>query len=155
MTQRLPAPVRARLADTRRHASALQAALGAATVEEFVTAARSGQADSLIRVVYPLERAFEILENYVIELAKLGLSLANVVPEQSGAKALGQLESEGVIGSGRRGKLVGIHDTRNRMQHDYPDVRAKAVYEAAGALLDELGPFFRDYANWLRRLGYG
>jgi hypothetical protein len=44
---------------------------------------------------------------------------------------------------------------RNEMQHAYPDVGARATYDAAAALLDEFGGFFRDYGRWLRGLGYG
>ena len=46
-----------------------------------------------------------------------------------------------------------IYRARNEMQHAYPDVAAASTYEAARALLEELGGFFSDCATWMRRLG--
>lgn len=151
----LPTPIKTRLAETRRHALALKALLERTTNEAFVAAARDGSADALVGTVYPLERAFEILVNFVVELAELGLQLADIVPEQSSARVLTQLEIAGVISTSRRSRLAAIYRARSEMQHAYPDVGAQATYGAARALLDELGGFFTDYARWLRELGYG
>jgi uncharacterized protein YutE (UPF0331/DUF86 family) len=151
----LPTPIKTRLAETRKHALALKALLEGTTKEEFVAAVAEGSADALLSKVYPLERAFEILVNFVVELAELGLQLAEIVPDGSSAKVLKQLESEGVLSKSRRERLAAIYRARSEMQHAYPDVGAHSTYDAARSLLDELGGFFTDYARWLRELGYG
>lgn len=151
----LPTPIKTRLAETRKHALALKALLEGTTKEAFVAAVADGSGDALVTKVYPLERAFEILVNFVVELAELGLQLAEVVPDGSSAKVLRQLETEAVISRSRRERLAAIYRARSEMQHAYPDVGADATYDAARSLLDELGGFFGDYARWLRELGYG
>jgi uncharacterized protein YutE (UPF0331/DUF86 family) len=134
---------------------ALKALLERTTREDFVAAAREGSVDALVTKVYPLERAFEILVNFVVELAELGLQLADVVPDGSSAKVLEQLERQGVISKSRRVRLVAIYRARSELQHAYPDVVAPSTYDAAQSLLGELGGFFGDYGRLLRELGYG
>lgn len=151
----LPTPIKTRLAATRKHALALKTLLEGTTQEAFVAAARDGSPAALVTHVYPLERAFEILVNFVVELAGLGLQVAGIVPEGSGAKVLEQLEKERVISKSRRTRLAAIYQARNEMQHAYPDVVAQSTYEAARSLLAELGGFFGDYARWLRQHGHG
>jgi hypothetical protein len=60
-----------------------------------------------------------------------------------------------VISKSRQERLAVIYRARSEMQHAYPDVVADTTYDAASALLVELGGFFRDCARWLRELGYG
>lgn len=81
-----------------------------------MAAAREGSPDALVTHVYPLERAFEILVNFVVELAELGLQVAGIVPDASGAKVLEQLEKERVISKSRRARLAAIYRARNEMQ---------------------------------------
>lgn len=151
----LPKPIKTRLAETRKHALALKWLLGGITKAQYAAAAKGGSSEELIAFVYPLERAFEILANFVVELSELGLELAGAVPDSSKAKVLQQLEPAGVISKPRRRKLVEIYGVRNEMQHLYPDIRAEAVHDAATELLAELPGFFGDYARWMRELGYG
>jgi len=151
----LPMPIKTLLAETRKHALALKALVEGTTRETFVAAVAQGSPDALLTTVYPLERAFEILVRFVVELTELGLQIAEIVPGGSGAKVLDQLVAEGVISKSRRERLAAIYRARNEMQHAYPDVGAQATYDAAGALLEELGGFLGDYARWLRGLGYG
>jgi uncharacterized protein YutE (UPF0331/DUF86 family) len=151
----LPTPIKTRLAETGKHALALKRLLEHTSKQEFVAAVAEGSTDALLTKVYPLERGFEILVNFVVELAALGLQLAEIVPDGSSAKVLKQLEAEHVISKSRRERLAAIYRARSEMQHAYPDVGANATYDAARSLLDELAGFFRDYARWLRELGYG
>ena len=120
-----------------------------------MAAVADGSSGSLVTKVYPLERAFEILVNFVVELAELGLRLAEIVPDASSARVLKQLETEGVLSKSRRERLAVIYRARSEMQHAYPDIGAQTTYDAARSLLDELGGFLSDYARWLRQLGYG
>lgn len=138
----------------RRHYEALALALERTSLEEFTQAARTDDPEALVRVVYPIERGFEILCNYAAELAERGLREAGLAPRDRAA-SLRLLEREGVISAGTRRKLRGALEARNDLQHAYPDVRAAGIHGAAGDLVTELPNFLRAYVAWLRRLGFG
>ena len=150
----LPRAITVRLADVRRHYHALVHLLDETTGEQFVTAARMSDPAQLARQVYPLERAFEILSNYVAELNELGLSAAGMSPGDRPAN-LRLLNRERVLGAERTRRWRGILGVRNELQHAYPDVRAAGIYEAATSLRDDLPGYLRDYVSWMRRLGFG
>lgn len=150
----LPRPITLRLADIRRHYEALALLLEETPEEDFTRAARLGDPVELVRHVYPLERAFEILCNYTAELNALGLEEAGIKPEDRRAN-LRLLLREGVIdGRGAR-VLRGTLNARNELQHEYPDVRAAGIYQAATDLAAELPRYLRRYVAWMRRLGFG
>jgi hypothetical protein len=83
--------------------------------QEFAGAVTEGSTEAFPTKVYPLEHAFEILVNLVVELAELGLQLPEIVPDGSSAKVLKQLEAERSSGTadrevsnGRDRSLAGI-----------------------------------------------
>jgi uncharacterized protein YutE (UPF0331/DUF86 family) len=65
------------------------------------------------------------------------------------------LEREKVLGSERVRRWRAILGTRNELQHEYPDVRAAGVYQAAVDLSDDFPAYIRAYVRWMRRLGFG
>jgi uncharacterized protein YutE (UPF0331/DUF86 family) len=138
----------------RRHYEALALILERTPEDRFVEARRTGDPEALGRDVYPLERAFEILSNYVAELNELGL-------ERSGATAgdragnLRLMERDGVIGRERARRWRAILQMRNELQHEYPDVRSARVYGASVDLVRDLPGYLRAYVDWMRRLGFG
>jgi predicted nucleotidyltransferase/uncharacterized protein YutE (UPF0331/DUF86 family) len=144
---RLPIDVRARLRDMPRHLRALQSILAGTDEDRYSNAARSTDADALTREVYPLERAFEIVSNYVVELAKSAVELLGV-ESQDAVQNLRRLGSEGAISRSRTEQLVDVHRMRNNLTHQYPDVRARLVFEAAEILEREVGPFLRSLTPW-------
>jgi uncharacterized protein YutE (UPF0331/DUF86 family) len=152
--RRLPRKIALRLADVRRHYEALAFILERTTEDQFVEATRNADPEALSRDVYPLERAFEILGNYVAELNELGLQEAGLTAGDRPAN-LRLLEREGVIGSERARRWRAILQTRNELQHEYPDVRATRVYAAAADLAGDLPSYLRAYVDWMRRLGFG
>jgi uncharacterized protein YutE (UPF0331/DUF86 family) len=151
----LPRNIRLRLADAGSHYRALSLALDEISAADYERALRTREAAALTRYAYPIERPFEILDNYLIELARLGLDVAGKDSTGSAGAVLKRLRAEDVISESRRRTLSDVNDRRNELQHEYPDARATLVYQAARALVDELPGFFRDYASWLRRLGFG
>ena len=155
MARKLPRDIRLRLADAGSHYRALGLALDEISAADYEQALRTRDAAALTRHAYPIERSFEILDNYVIELARLGLDAAGKDSTGSAPAVLQRLRAESVISEARRGKLSDVNDRRNELQHEYPDARAALVYEAAQVLAAELPGFFRDYAAWLRKLGFG
>lgn len=152
---RPPPRIRTRLADTPRHYKALGYALGTfADGAAYIAAATSTDPIELARA-YTVERPFELLENYIIEFARAGLEEAKVaVDEISGRQALRALADQEVISNALRDRLIEIHDLRNQLAHDYPDVRAQKLYEAACALQPLVQEFMRRYLKWLDTLGF-
>ena len=140
--------MRTRLADTRSHYRALVLALERISAADYEQALATRDADALTQHAYPLERPFEILDNYIVELARLGLDAAGADSTGTAPAILKRLHAEGVISESRRKKLTDVHHRRNELQHE--DAGAALVYEAARLLADELPGFFRDYAKWMR-----
>jgi uncharacterized protein YutE (UPF0331/DUF86 family) len=145
---RLPLDVRARLRDTPRHLRALQSLLAATNDEQYASVAKSSDPDALARDVYPLERAFEIISNYVVELAEAGVVEGLGQAPRDAVQNLRLLADEGAITRTRLERLIDVHRTRNNMTQQYPDVRARMIFEAAEILEAETGPFLRDYTHW-------
>lgn len=150
----LPRPIALRIADVHRHYAALALALEQTSKDQFVEAARLSEGRELLQHVYPLERAFEILCNYVAELNELGLAEAGITPVDR-LTNLRLLDREGIISGQRAKRLRSVMGARNDLQHEYPDVRAAGTYQAAGDLLTELPGYLRAYVTWMRRLGFG
>lgn len=150
----LPRKIAVRLADVRRHYEALVHLLEQTSEEQFIRASRLDDSEALARHVYPLERAFEILCNYVAELNELGLEEAGLTAGDRPTN-LRQLEREKVLGAARTRRWRAILEARNELQHEYPDIRAAGVYQAAVELADDLPRYMRDYVGWMRRLGFG
>lgn len=154
---RPPISIRSRLADTPRHYKALGYALNTfADGAAYVAAASSSDPAELSRA-YAVERPFELLENYIIELARAGLEAAQVVDDadgMSGRQVLRALADEDVISKSLRDRLIEIHDLRNQLAHEYPDVNAQKLYDAASAFQPLVQQFIRAYLKWLDRLGF-
>jgi uncharacterized protein YutE (UPF0331/DUF86 family) len=152
---RPPLRIRTRLADTPRHYKALGYALSTFTDGEGYLAAATSTDPVELGRAYTVERPFELLENYVIELARAGLEEAKVTAdEMTGRQALRALADQQVISNALRDRLIEIHDLRNQLAHDYPDIKAQKLYEAACALEALLQEFMRRYLRWLDTLGF-
>ena len=130
-------------------------ALERISLDDYGQALRRRDAEGLTTAAYPVERPFEIIDNYAIELSRLGLELAGLDSGGSGPAILARLRIAGVISAARCERLTRIHAQRNELQHEYPDARAALVYEAAQLQVAEMPGFFRDYAAWMRKLGFG
>jgi uncharacterized protein YutE (UPF0331/DUF86 family) len=140
--------VRTRLRDIPRHLRALQSILATNDEDRYAAAAKSSEPDVLARDVYPLERAFEILIGYVVELAEAGVEALGL-ESQDGVKDLRVLAEHGALARSRAERLIAVHRARNNLVHQYPDVRARSVFEAATTLDADTGPFVRDFVPWL------
>jgi uncharacterized protein YutE (UPF0331/DUF86 family) len=138
----------------RRHYEALGLILERTSREQFVQAARMADPEQLSSRVYPLERAFEILCNYVAELNELGLAEAGVATGDRPAN-LRLLRRENVLSADRARRWRGILEARNELQHEYPDIRALGIYEVALELARDFPAYIRDYVAWMQRLGFG
>ena len=155
MARELPRDIAVRLADFRPHYEALISALEQTTLEEFSRAARLREPAELNRHVYPIERGFEILCNYVAELNELGLREAGIDPGGDRPTNLRLLAREQVIPGERSRRLWAALSARNELAHEYPDVRAAGIYQAARELVADAPAYLRDYVAWMRRIGFG
>jgi uncharacterized protein YutE (UPF0331/DUF86 family) len=152
-----PREIRLRLGDVPRHYKALGYALEQfADAEAYAAAATSTDPRELARA-YAVERPFELLENYVVELTHRGLVAAGVVAAgetTTGRANLRLLAGEGVITKALADRLIRVHDLRNQLVHEYPDVKAHRLYDAALDLPELVRQFVRRYLEWLADLGF-
>jgi hypothetical protein len=107
-----PRAIRIRLADVPRHYKALGYALEQFENEEaYVAAATSTDPREFARA-YAVERPFELLENYVIELAHRALVESGAIAaadSTTGREDLQSLAASGVITKTPRDRLVELH----------------------------------------------
>lgn len=153
----IPRDVRVRLADVPRHLNGLRHALEAfATEDDYVEAARSRDPAVLLGV-YAVERPFELLENYMVELTERGLAAAGAREEgadPSAASSFRLLRDEGVLSKSLCERLVDLHRLRNDLVHEYPDVKGRRLYRAATELDATAREYFSRYLKWLDELGF-
>jgi uncharacterized protein YutE (UPF0331/DUF86 family) len=150
----LPNAIATRLATLPTHVRTLKGILERAPKEEYVAAVEALDPNRLVATVYPLERGFEVLVSFILELAEQGLKLAGIKPERSRKDVLRQLVEASVISRGRCDKLIHVYGLRNVVQHQYPDATPEDLYGGAQTLMTELPGFIGDYRAWMRRLGH-
>jgi hypothetical protein len=106
--------------------------------------------------VSALERDFEVLVNWLDELAARGLAEAQrrgVVTKAAGSN-FERLHAAGAISARSAERLTRLRELRDDLQHTYvPEARALVLHRGAGALLDELDRFMDRYERWARRAG--
>jgi uncharacterized protein YutE (UPF0331/DUF86 family) len=153
----LKAKIRDRVADVRRHLVALRTAMAEFgedfDLEAFRTAHASDDPVALNRVK-AVERGVDQLYNYVIELAVLGLELAEVRPRDAELNARRDIESLrriGVIGPARARRLERLRELRRLLVHEYATATADQVHEAARIIAAEFAPFYDAYRAWIER----
>jgi len=89
----------------------------------------------------------------VIELAHLGLVETGTIGAEdstTGREDLRSLADNDVITKTLRDRLVELHELRNQLVHEYPDVKAHRLYAASTALLPLVREFMSRYLTWLR-----
>lgn len=150
----MPLPIMQRIRGLIDDLHALELILGEVSLEEYRAGLHSHEPRVLKEIVYPLERAYEVASNYVVELTALGLKEIGTTPVD-GPTDFRQLRAEGVITQRLCDQLSSIQRARNVLQHDYPDLRATTIYEAAELQLKSIPRFLKGYAGWMRSLGYG
>lgn len=107
----------------------------------------SADEEVLIAEVYPVERSFELIDNYIGELAEIALeSVAEAVGD--GVENRRRLATIGAVSGALAERLVDVHRNRNALQHAYPDVAAAGIYEAAAGLADDVPRFLDQYLRW-------
>src|SRR5207248_2233551 len=150
----MPVPIAQRLRGLLDDLKVIQLLLDEVSVEDYKGALHSRDAIKLARTAYPLERAFEVASNYVVELAELALRELGIASSH-GPGDLQAIADQNIITQRMADELADIHRARNGLQHDYPDLRASTIYPACEQLAKMMPAFLRAYSRWLRGLGYG
>jgi len=151
---RLPVPIAQRVKGLIDDHKVIALLLSEVSFDDYRDALHSRDTIKLARTAYPLERAFEVASNYVVELAALALKELGLDPID-GPKDLDALAQENVIPQRTADELADIHRARNGLQHDYPDLRASTIYPACEQLAKITPAFLRAYSRWLGSRGYG
>ena len=147
--RRIPTPIAQRLSGIVTNYRTLQLTLDEVSPDRYREGLRSRDPRKLKSDVYPLERAFEVAANYVVELVRLGLRELGIATAD-GPTDLHAFRAAGAISQRLCDQLVQIHRARNDLAHDYPDLRASAIYEASELQIKVIPVFLREYTRWLR-----
>jgi len=145
----------ARLAEIPRHLAALRetmAGIGEEFSLEEVEAVYDSDEPRVLNQALAIERGFEILQNYIVELAVNGLILAGLRSEQeipNAPRDLQRLADANVIAGERCKRLIQTQRLRNLMQHEYASSTAEHTHEGVSLLVAELPGFLDDYGRWL------
>lgn len=147
--------INARLAEIPSHLDALRDAMAeigeSFEVAELAAAYRSDDPRELNQAL-ALERGFEVLQNWVVELVVNWLILAGLRQEGERSDArrdLHRAAEAGLISPSRRDRLVHTQQIRNLLQHEYTTATAEQVHEAVTLIVAELPGFLDDYGRWL------
>lgn len=142
------------LADLPKHRDALDAAMAEFGQDfdlEALQAAAASEDPVDRNKVAVVERDFEVLQNYLLELAERGLSEARRTGREAGttgADPFERMAEIGMIPETAARRLIDLQGTRNVIQHGYP-VAVPALHESVNALRTELGPFVERFSAWL------
>lgn len=108
-----------------------------------------------INLVRTVERNFEVINNFLCEVARMGLQLVGdrTGSDQANApKDFDALRRTGVISRRQQNVLIEMHEVRSGLQHWYPEMLGPTIHSAVGSLLAEFGPITRALALWTSRL---
>jgi uncharacterized protein YutE (UPF0331/DUF86 family) len=105
--------------------------------------------------VAALERDYEVLVNWLDELAARGLSEALRLEaiEKTTGDAFERLGQAGAISKRSAARLVGLRRIRDDLQHAYPWERTDMLHSAVKTLVHEIDRFVDRYERWLREVG--
>lgn len=149
----VPVPIAQRIGGIVPALKTLQLLLSEVSFEDYRDGLHSRDPLVLKDKVLPLERAFEIITNYLVELAALALEELGIAPVD-GVRDLRALADEGIISKQLAEQLVDLHRARNGLQHQYPDARASIIYPACEQAAKVVAPFAQSYLRWLDNIGY-
>jgi hypothetical protein len=146
--------IRTRLERLPSERRALEAAMVAITPDfdlQVLTDTYNSHREEDINRVRVVERNFEVIHNFLTEIAKLGLELAGERRLDNMANAprdFDALERLGVITRQQRQALIRLHDVRSGLQHWYPEMLGPEIHAAVIELLGVLTPISSRLRTW-------
>jgi uncharacterized protein YutE (UPF0331/DUF86 family) len=99
-----------------------------------------------------VERGVGRVQNFLTELAELGVQLASLEPRARGSareRAFAALRDAGVIDGALCRRLVRAQKARVRIEHAYLDLTAGDVHRAARLVHDTAPDFMTRYRDWI------
>jgi uncharacterized protein YutE (UPF0331/DUF86 family) len=117
--------------------------------EIFIAAARSLDASERNRVAV-VERQYEVLLNWLHELAARGLAEGQRlgVVDKSPGHAWERLAALGVISRTSAEHLQEVKEMRDALAHAYPPANWKALHEGVLVLINELDRYLAGFERW-------
>lgn len=119
--------------------------------ELFIAAARSPDASERNRVAV-IERQYEVLLNWIHELAARGLAEGQRIGivDKAPGYAWERLASLGVISHTSAERLQEAKEMRDALGHAYPPANWKTLHEGVLVLVQELDRFLTRFARWAK-----
>jgi hypothetical protein len=117
--------------------------------DEFVAAAQSRDVHERNKVTV-IERLFEVLVNWLHELAARGLAEGQRlgVVDKSPGHSWERLASLGAISYESAARLQGVKELRDILGHAYPPANWRTLHEGVLILVGELDPYVSSFARW-------
>lgn len=149
-----------RITDVNRHLVALRVAMGEFGEDFDLAAFRQGydsQDPVELNRVKAVERGVDLLFNYIADLTRFGLELAELRgrhDETNTRRDLDALQQAGVLTREQTRRLQRLRELRRLLVHEYATATAEQIHESAQILIEELVPFSNAYRDWIRR-GFG
>lgn len=146
--------IRMRLRRLPTERRALEAAMVAITpdfdLQQF-TDAYNSEREADINRVRLVERNFEVIHNFITEIAKFGLEITgdrNVNDQANAPRDLSELGRLHVITAQQQKSLIRMHDVRGGLQHWYPEMLGPDIHSAVEQLLQILTPVCSRLQSW-------
>jgi uncharacterized protein YutE (UPF0331/DUF86 family) len=108
--------------------------------------------DDTINRVRAVERNFEVLHNFLVEIVRLGLELDGSRRHDAAANAprdIDELRRRGVLSATQAKTLLRMHEVRSGLQHWYPDMVGPEAHQAVTDLLATLTPITQSLKRWI------
>jgi uncharacterized protein YutE (UPF0331/DUF86 family) len=117
--------------------------------DEFVAAAHSPNVYERNGVTV-IERLYEVLVNWLHELAARGLAEGQRlgVVDKSPGPPWERLAALGVISHESASRLQRVKELRDILGHAYPPANWRTLHEGVLILVDELDPYVASFARW-------
>lgn len=148
--QRRIATILREIPDAREQLLVAMEEFGPSFEEEiFIAAARSADASERNRVAV-IERQYEVLLNWLHELAARGLAEGQRlgVVDKSPGHAWERLAALGVISHASAEHLQEVKEMRDALAHAYPPANWKTLHEGVLVLMNELDRYLVGFERW-------
>ncbi len=153
----LETAIKERLTDTDKHVKTLQHVCSKFGSDFDLSA--FGQAwtsdDNEERVLaYAVQAAYENAINGAVKIAQELCELEGWTPsnhQPSSTEALKKLRENGLFDAGTHARLKDAYESRNDLQHDYVNVAARRIHEAATATIRAVPNMLQEVALYVRQ----
>ena len=156
-TARLEISLKERLADAQRHLKTLEHAAGEFGSDfdlvAFEEAWRSSDPEQLAQA-YAIQAGYENVINACVRIAQELCQLegwSSPGEEPSSIEALKLLQEHGLISAKTRDALKSAQERRSDVQHDYVNVAARDIHEAARHVIEHAPLLLQEVAGQLRQ----